>query len=1079
MRLYGKKRTEYLTLRATLRGITLLWLVLPGTPAMAQPAPPAPGVDLPPAFYQRLQENPRAFRFERAWFAVAQRAQRNRALSAEKPGSGANLRVSNSMQVSGTMRVPVLLGKFANTAISPYPPERLQQALFDGPWPTGTLTDYYREASYGHLTLTGQVAGWVTLSEADTFYEAGSNGIGPDAKTGRFLREVLDASDPLIDFGQFDNDGPDGLPNSGDDDGFVDFVTFVHPEAGGECGSRNIWSHRWTYSAWWGESYATRDPAANGGVIRVQDYIIAPGVNCDGGGLIEKGIFCHEFGHAFGLPDLYDPDQSSEGVGNWCLMAAGNWNSPDSPAHLSAWCKVQLGWVLPREILLPDSTGAVTPPGEVVLPPAYAEAAAVKILLDAAGEEYFLVENREVGGFDVHLPGEGLLIWHVDDRKPGNTEEWYPGMDPARHYRVALEPADGAWDLERRRNRGDAGDPFREGRFTCHTRPGSDSYLRGATGLSVRPIAVGDGMAVAEIDYRCESPAMVVQPSHIFLELAAGGSAQASLHIRNDAGPEAPPLRWQLMERPAGSDSFAAGGRSRSGVISSSPAGGLPAVGPSPQKGQRDLRTAGVPVLLSGGTDAFGYRWQTSAEPGGPRYDWVDIAATGIPLDLKDDDFIDVNLPFLFPFYGQLYDGVKISSNGYLTFGANGREYRHQLLPDPALPNGLIAGLWRDLNPALGGRVYYQTDLQGDGWIVQYDDIPTYRNDARFTFQIRLAKNGAMRLQYQQTGGDAIGTVGIEDADGATGLSVAFNAPLLQDGLAILLAPEDVLPWLAATVTAGEILPGDAQEIILQLDAGALPSGVHRGALVLHSNDPAHRTVSVPVQVTVAPQLAVSVRAFLEGAVLTGRDNHPAAMRSDLAGKGVLPLRQPYRAAPWQYPGNEELAEIPPGAVDWVLVHLCRDAPGTDVVATRAGLLMSDGSITAPGEPRPLLFENVPDGNYFVRLVHRNHLSVISRTAVGAVQGMLRYDFTNAADRAAGYQPLVAVGAGGWALRAGDANGDGGIDLRDKNLVWRLQNGQANGYFSADFNLDGRVDGADLDRFWRKNNGTAAQAGRR
>ena len=37
------------------------------------------------------------------------------------------------------------------------------------------------------------------------------------------------------------------------------------------------------------------------------------------------GVYCHEIGHTFfGLPDLYDLDGSSYGVGNWSLMSYGS-----------------------------------------------------------------------------------------------------------------------------------------------------------------------------------------------------------------------------------------------------------------------------------------------------------------------------------------------------------------------------------------------------------------------------------------------------------------------------------------------------------------------------------------------------------------------------------------------------------------------------------------------------------------------------------------------------------------------------------------------------------------------------------
>ena len=58
------------------------------------------------------------------------------------------------------------------------------------------------------------------------------------------------------------------------------------------------------------------------------------------------GVFCHEYGHALGLPDLYDTTIASQGVGKWSLMGAGTWNgvkrAGDCPAHLDAWSKIKL-----------------------------------------------------------------------------------------------------------------------------------------------------------------------------------------------------------------------------------------------------------------------------------------------------------------------------------------------------------------------------------------------------------------------------------------------------------------------------------------------------------------------------------------------------------------------------------------------------------------------------------------------------------------------------------------------------------------------------------------------------------------
>ncbi len=74
------------------------------------------------------------------------------------------------------------------------------------------------------------------------------------------------------------------------------------------------------------------------------------------------------------------------------------------------------------------------------------------------GTEYFLVENRQKTGYDTYLPGNGLCIYHIDNSVNNNNNEWYPGHTSSGHYHVALEQADGLWNLEHNNGRGDAGD---------------------------------------------------------------------------------------------------------------------------------------------------------------------------------------------------------------------------------------------------------------------------------------------------------------------------------------------------------------------------------------------------------------------------------------------------------------------------------------------------------------------------------------------------------------------------------------------------------------------------------------------
>ena len=50
-----------------------------------------------------------------------------------------------------------------------------------------------------------------------------------------FIHDILVRADSSVDWRQYDNDGPDGIPDSGDDDGYVDLAILVHPLADGVC----------------------------------------------------------------------------------------------------------------------------------------------------------------------------------------------------------------------------------------------------------------------------------------------------------------------------------------------------------------------------------------------------------------------------------------------------------------------------------------------------------------------------------------------------------------------------------------------------------------------------------------------------------------------------------------------------------------------------------------------------------------------------------------------------------------------------------------------------------------------------
>ncbi|MCF6238582.1 MAG: M6 family metalloprotease domain-containing protein, partial [Candidatus Marinimicrobia bacterium] len=338
------------------------------------------------------------------------------------------------------MSFPVILGSYTDYNEQNSVIDDLQAELFDGPWPTVTMAEHYTEMSYSQFYLSGTVYGWYELSQTGAYYEGSQtepydNGFtNPPGGVGDFLQETLQLADLEIDFSQYDNDGPDGEANSGDDDGFVDAAFFVHSGSGGEYGGPYIWSHRSTYSNWWGGPFLTNDMGANGTVIKVNDYIMQPATN-GSGGLIEIGVFSHEFGHAIGLPDLYDTDYSSDGIGDWCLMGGGSWSMPYSPTHFSAWCKEMLGWIVP---VIPDNNMDAVQILNVEENPyvlklwTHGELGSYYSYYSHGqdvGREYYLIENRQRIGTEQHIPGTGIVIWHIDNTQYHNSDETHRMVD--------------------------------------------------------------------------------------------------------------------------------------------------------------------------------------------------------------------------------------------------------------------------------------------------------------------------------------------------------------------------------------------------------------------------------------------------------------------------------------------------------------------------------------------------------------------------------------------------------------------------------------------------------------------------
>ena len=454
------------------------------------------GIAPPTWVTERLRQDPRAFEFRRAWIGRVRRIRETRGragVSAAPSYTSSNLAALGAAVV-GTYGVPVIAGLYSDVS-APYPQSQYQTRLFGDGAGSVSLSEYYGEISGGVFALTGLVSDWAALPQPASYYEpVGTEQYG---KTDEFLRDALLAADGATDFGLYDNDGPDGIPNSLDDDGFVDTAAFIYASEAKSCGGPGIWPHRWVYEAWWPAPFTTNDVSGSGGFVKVSDYIIQSGLACFGQGIMASGTIAHEMGHALGLPDLYDTDAGdgtdSEGIGHWGLMGSGNHNQQVSPAHMGAWSKDFLGWVNVTTIVANQTVQlqAVQTAGTV-------------LRVDVPGaNQYFLLSNRQRTGSDAYLHEPGLLVWHIDQDAVNAKQSSNRVNADATHKGVDIEEADGFADLDNKLNRGDSGDVFpgSSGKttFNLASNPNSRDYADMGSGLAVANITHSGGLVTFDI----------------------------------------------------------------------------------------------------------------------------------------------------------------------------------------------------------------------------------------------------------------------------------------------------------------------------------------------------------------------------------------------------------------------------------------------------------------------------------------------------------------------------------------------------------------------------------------------------
>lgn len=210
----------------------------------------------------------------------------------------------------------------------------------------------------------------------------------------------------------------------------------------------------------------------------------------------------------------------------------------------------------------------------------------------------------------------------------------------------------------------------------------------------------------------------------------------------------------------------------------------------------------------------------------------------------------------------------------------------------------------------------------------------------------------------------------------------------------------------------------------------------------------------------------LDVSIFLSGCY-TGN-----SMSTGLNDQNFLPTTQPFNTPPWNYEGSEVVLNgFYPGIVDWVLLELRTDVSISSRVIRRAGLVSSKGKISEV-DRSGFYFKDLPSGEYYIIVHHRNHLSVMSSQKIYLSSTPVKYDFRDSQSRAYGSNAMQDLGDGNFGLYSGDGNSDGAITNDDIQDIWIPQFlNSVDGYKEGDFNMDGSVTASDNNIYWLPNNG--------
>lgn len=363
----------------------------------------------------------------------------------------------------------------------------------------GSVRDYFRAQSNGQFDIDFDVVGVCPLKKNYAYY--GKNVGDDEPYTYEMIVEACQwAHNNGTDFSKYDWNG----------DGKVDQVYVIYAGLGEADGgaANTVWPHMFYLSAYEGTEYYGKGLTLDG--VAIDTYACGPELQGDGrnNGV---GTFCHEFSHCMGFPDLYDYNSSWFGMGYFDLMDSGSYNGEGYlPAGYSAAEKSDCGW-----IELKDMTNITETVNVTDMAPQTQNGDAYIIKNKGNENEYFVVEYRAKDGWDAEIPGEGIMITHIDfdqdiwDYNTANTKgQYYKGdkLYTNNHMRWTIKHANNTTSTDYLKQI-DALYPYNSNnKLTRTSKPTSSLYNTNSDGtnfmhVDITNMAVDDENVVASLSF--------------------------------------------------------------------------------------------------------------------------------------------------------------------------------------------------------------------------------------------------------------------------------------------------------------------------------------------------------------------------------------------------------------------------------------------------------------------------------------------------------------------------------------------------------------------------------------------------